>query len=347
MFCKYCGAAISDDSVFCPKCGSSIQGTVNESKVSVRATGTPVVAASDGLLERTALKIYLTDLRTLELSKKQLNERLNYIDNRIASLGRNNKNGYWSKPGFFDGWDETYYFFAVIGLGVGIFLIGLLLNAFANSGVGEGISDFFGNFSWPEFTTIGLVIMLIIAGIAILYTAVTFIKHINEQKKHNQQVDEHNRKDDQRVRAEIIEKSKLQEDRALMYAEYEKAYNLLQKAYDINVIPKQFRNIYAVFYLHEFITTSNEPLSNALLHFDLETIKRQLSVVISQQQQIILNQQIIMAQNEQIIKENQKQLKKLSALEDNTERAAQYAAIAANNTEACALLAAAHYIRTV
>ena len=127
--------------------------------------------------------------------------------------------------------------------------------------------------------------------------------------------------------------------------ELKKATELLQTAYDINIIPTQFRNVYAVYYLNDFIQTSNESLSTALLHFDLNEIKQKLDTVIEQQEEIIINQAIIQAQNEQMIKQNTNMLNSLASIEGNTHMASQYAEIAANNAEACAWIGVANYIK--
>lgn len=100
-----------------------------------------------------------------------------------------------------------------------------------------------------------------------------------------------------------------------------------------------------MYYLNDFIQTSNESLSTALLHFDLNEIKQKLDTVIEQQEEIIINQAIIQAQNEQMIKQNTNMLNSLASIEGNTHMASQYAEIAANNAEACAWIGVANYIK--
>lgn len=130
-----------------------------------------------------------------------------------------------------------------------------------------------------------------------------------------------------------------------MKKELAKAKELLDTAYNINIIPLQFRNVYAVYYLNNFIQTSNESLSTALLHFDLDEIKQKLDAVIEQQKEIIINQAIIQAQNQLVIEQNSNMLNSLATIESNTYMASQYAKIAANNAEACAWIGVANYIK--
>ena len=118
----------------------------------------------------------------------------------------------------------------------------------------------------------------------------------------------------------------------------------MQTAYSANIIPQQYRNIHAVWFIHDFITTSSETLSSALLHCDLDEIKQKLDTIIEQQKEIIINQSVMMAQNEELISQNQQTLNKLASIETNTAKAGQYAKIAANNAEACAWIGIAKYI---
>ena len=96
--------------------------------------------------------------------------------------------------------------------------------------------------------------------------------------------------------------------------------------------------------MHDFITTSSESLSSALLHFDLNEIKDKLDKIISQQQEIIIQQYVMYAQNQQILQQNQKHLQVLANIETNTANAALYSEIAANNAEICAWLSAATFL---
>ena len=126
--------------------------------------------------------------------------------------------------------------------------------------------------------------------------------------------------------------------------ELDKACNLLQKAYQVNIIPMQFRNLYTIYYLHEFISTSRESLSAALLHCDLNEIKAKLDKIIAQQQEVIIQQAIIASQNNQLLQQNKLQLERLASIESNTTQAGQYAEIAAVNAETCAWIGLANYI---
>lgn len=133
--------------------------------------------------------------------------------------------------------------------------------------------------------------------------------------------------------------------RANINEEIEKAKKLLDEAYSVNLIPHQFRNIYAIWFIHDYVSTSNETLTSAFLHCDMDSIKNKLDTIINQQREIIMNQAILASQNREIMEQNQKALKHLADIEGNTAIAAQYSQIAANNAEACAWIGAANYLR--
>lgn len=128
--------------------------------------------------------------------------------------------------------------------------------------------------------------------------------------------------------------------------EYWEADRLLTKVYNCNIIPGPFRrNIYAIYYLYDFLSTSRESLSAALLHYDLNEIKKKLDKIIEQQEEIIIQNAILESQNSRMIEQNAAMLTNLANIESNTDRAAQYAEIAAKNAEACAWISLANYIK--
>lgn len=116
----------------------------------------------------------------------------------------------------------------------------------------------------------------------------------------------------------------------------EKARSLLNSAYEINIIPQQFRNLYAIYYLYNYLSTSQSTLESAMLHFDLQEIKSKLDIVIYQQQQIILQQAWQLAQNAKLIEQNEKLIQCAISTCRNTRHAEQYARISAVNSDVIA-----------
>ncbi len=102
--------------------------------------------------------------------------------------------------------------------------------------------------------------------------------------------------------------------------------SMLQKAYDANIIPKQFRNIQGVYYLYDYLSTSHQSLSEALMQCNLEAIKQKLDKMIQLQSEQIIQQAITNAKLDQVYEVAE-------ATMNNTALAAKYSAIAAVNSE--------------
>lgn len=134
--------------------------------------------------------------------------------------------------------------------------------------------------------------------------------------------------------------------------ERDRIQNLLQKAYGANVIPNQYRNIYAAIYLYEWFRSSGaDDLEHALSMFVLEEIKDRLDTVIRNQSDVILNQQIMIA-NQYKSLEQQQNLEstmraKLDSIEANQEQQLCYTRMIESNTATTAYFAASEYIRRI
>ena len=83
MFCTKCGCQLSDDAVFCQQCGAKEQAAG-----SVDRTGRNSSAGNE--LDREALKIYLSDLLSLECIKRKYLIRLRQLDKEESYLKNNN-----------------------------------------------------------------------------------------------------------------------------------------------------------------------------------------------------------------------------------------------------------------
>lgn len=115
--------------------------------------------------------------------------------------------------------------------------------------------------------------------------------------------------------------------------ENKEVYALLQKAYDANIIPQQFRNIEGVYYLYDYLSTSNQSLSEALMQANLEAIKSKLDNMIKLQSAQIIQQAQTNARLDNIQAQNQRLQELSEATKNNTAVAAKYAQIAAVNAE--------------
>lgn len=310
MFCQYCGNELGDDARFCQRCGKKIE--LSEETVVDANEG---MYAEEALFDRDVLILYLNQMRTLEFSKLQLSCKLNDLDNQISNLGHSRN---VSTP-YKDSVD-------IEAIGGGLFL-GVLLTA--------GGSFFYSFIPWGIFSLARILGILLIIGTIVIGIISAYNKSIDNdsrQAKYYHDLAE----DDERVAKELKEKDRLLNQRPEYVKRLEEAKALLVKSYQINVIPKQFRNLYAVYYLYDYLSTSHSTLESAMMHCDLNEIKAKLDIVIAQQQIIILQQAQQMAQNDRMIEQNNEMIEHAIATEKNAKYAAQYAEIAAVNSEVTA-----------
>ncbi len=342
MFCYKCGLQIPDDARFCSKCGT-------EQKVNISIG----VTEKSGEYSNEALKIYFTDLLTLECINNKLEQKLSLLEFEIKTMEDSNFCQHyclleglrgWYLHLRYDGEEVKFAAFDVERAGgftrghprVGKYEIDIEdLNWNPNHrfhvwfSVEKNRELFETAWQSREYTLFGS-------------------ERAKTDRKLKEKVlnflSEFQKNAPIEYQKNSIEINKQKQKLNEMKKEFEQARDLLQRAYDVNIVPKQFRNLYAVYYLTDFINTSNESLSTALLNYNLEIIKEKLDNIIEQQQEIIINQALTMAQNEKIMKQNEQQLRHLASIEQNTDRAAQYAQIASNNAEACAWIGIANYI---
>lgn len=130
---------------------------------------------------------------------------------------------------------------------------------------------------------------------------------------------------------ELIDK--INESKIDVNSEINKFHEMLDKAYSANIIPMQFRTIEGVYYLYDYLSTSNQTLSEALMQANLEAIKQRLDDVIKLQSVNVIQQAQANAKLDNIVQQNVQILEKAERTAANTELAAKYAAISAVNSE--------------
>ncbi|MCL2463496.1 MAG: hypothetical protein FWF28_00265 [Micrococcales bacterium] len=271
----------------------------------------------DTIYDRNVVIVHLRNLRFLEMARERLRGNLADADWKIAN------NGQARQPSFprHESVDEDLTA-TIVGWSITTAVLGLILWGVRHVHV------------LVQIAWVLTGIAAIIAGIAIamgIYRASENSRAFRlDRARYDKQVSD----DWARVQRELAERAMLIDARPRMLLEWQAADALLKKAYGANIIPSQFRTLYAVYFLYEFLSTSREPLHEALLHYDLDEIKRKLDVVIEQQEQIIINQEIQISQNDQMKRQSDEILKHAIATERNTETAAQYTRVAAANSEA-------------
>lgn len=171
-----------------------------------------------------------------------------------------------------------------------------------------------------------------------------YAQHVSackEERKRNAEF-----RDSLPARRRELEKTK--EELTRLRTDYTNAKKLRDQAYGINVVPGQYRNKYAVYYLYDFFNTSRETnLENVIQTFVLEEIKQKLDKIIQQNEQIILNQRVQIAlqenQNRTIADNHREEMQRLARMESNQELQLDYQKMIEANQEVTNFILAADF----
>lgn len=196
------------------------------------------------------------------------------------------------------------------------------------------------------------IVKLIIAGITILGVLMmivalrSMISAERKVSKSNKKAKKHNADERARVESNANSIAKMEQEYAetLSYLsnEFNKVDSILTAYYSQNILPKQYRNIASLIYIYDYMSSSQESFSNALLHEHMEKgiqeILSRLDYIIQQNGYMIFNQHRIEAQNQNIISQNRSMLETLERTERNTVEANQYAQLSLNYSKTTAFL---------
>jgi hypothetical protein len=124
--------------------------------------------------------------------------------------------------------------------------------------------------------------------------------------------------------------------------------NLLRDAYSLNILPIQYRNLPAVYYIYDSMSTSQASLEDTLMHEHMENgiqrIMNQLDIIIAQNEERILLERSIEANTREAADNTRQMLESMERTEQNTWEAAQAARIAAQYSEINAFFSTATYL---
>lgn len=295
-------------------------------------------------INREALILYLRDLRDLEIAKKKISKLYAQDKNRMQDQlcymkTPNLKSSYTSiEP-------ET---FGLIGFGAVIMLLFGFLWWTPKIYSSIGIINSFLKFGYIVFKVFAIVgIIMFVGGVIrlILQIKSTISDKISDS--------EHNRNEKIRVESNADKIQKVQDEwiQWLKYleSEYNKVDSLLASYYSQNILASQYRNLPALIYIYDYMSTSQESFRDTLIHEHMENgirkILDRLDTIISQNEVIIFNQHRLEAQNNKMVYQNQEMLGSLQRAEQNTLAAAQYGELAANYGKTVAFFAEANYLQ--
>lgn len=171
-----------------------------------------------------------------------------------------------------------------------------------------------------------------------------------EVEKHNSEVNLHNQAEKMRQQEnqQLIRKNQEQwrQKSRYLHLEYQKVYALLNKAYSLNILPNLYRNFSAVCYLYNRVSNSQDTLDEILVQEQTQTeiqqIRCRLNTIISLNQKWILENRCKEADADETIQI----LESCQQTEAGEANAVLYAQIASNYAEANAFFRLAYYLKS-
>ena len=274
-------------------------------------------------MNRNAQLIYLKDVVEMEFFRDRLEKELINAETRINRLGVPKQFTEPKKPQHASLVTEIVVIIIAALLGVGVFYFGYRL------------SNLFGT------------ILKVLSGLWLLVLVYCY-SPLNKQDKKD--MEEYQAKlseymqlsqgDALRVQNENIQKNQLIEKYRMMQTQYKDLQKLLQKAYNINLIPNPYRNLGSIYYIYDFMKSSQCSLSETLLHQHFEDginkILQKLDVIIEQNETIILQNACIEAASKDIQRQNERLLGEIQSVNASAEEIAYNSKISAINSEFCA-----------
>ena len=358
MYCKHCGKQIADDSKFCPGCGGVQDGTSMPSK-SLSTTNTSSNQLSpqateiylNDVLNLEVSIIHLNECDSQTVDEIEKTRQWGY-GNDIKSPKRPEEP---KKPPFpyceevtmsEVAEDNKSIILGICAIFAFFFFVFKLANVCTDY---DGISDIeYGCNGF--FLTIFLtaIFTAIVAGIVTfilwlieffsqkshyksqvqIYHNSTLPKHEKDKENYKIECDKYNEKhavyvESLRERQKEADSkiSTLNSKLATIREDRDTAENLLEQAYNANIIPKKYRGIYPVYFLYDYISSSGQSLENALLHCQLDNLESQLGTIIQTNYIMILQNAVQIAQNKQIIRNQERMIHNQHELIDASYRA--------------------------
>lgn len=291
-------------------------------------------------MKREALLLYIRELRDLEIAKitveNKFQTEMNQYDQSINELKTAD---HVEVPTL----AEYTGMGPIIAIIIGICILCVIFFAILEGG-GPSNAGF-------------LVIIDGVAGLALIaggiYCYKAGIEENLAQKEKRDAIVEYNRSEQERVKKNEPEIDRLttEKEQRVSYwqDQYSKVNTLMERNYNLNILPQPYRNLAALIYIYDYMSTSQESLQDTFLHEHLENgiqrILAKLDTIIAQNRVLIFQNRILEAKSQTMIDQNSQMLSLMAQTEQNTSEAKQYAELAANYSEANAFFTLADYLK--
>lgn len=313
-------------------------------------------------MDRSALLLYLRDLRDLEFAKKKIEVLFNNKKRKYEQIVNNlSTTNYVKIPDEKSGWS--------IGRVVGIILFGIVgiilvyammfgtvveKEFFEDSRAYSGYGVKYVNVPIMQKKGIAfiLILFLVICIIGLIVIICCIVDEAKENRENIEIAKQHNEKVSlqEKTNKELIaqKRQQWQQEADYLTKEYEKVKELLNESYGLNILATQYRNLASVYYIYDYMSTSQETLKDTLIHEHMKNgiqrILAKLDYIICQNQEMIFHNRRVESDNRKIIQQNEEMLKTLNRVEEDTNLAIQYMEISANYSKAIAYFSAANYL---
>lgn len=311
-------------------------------------------------IDRQALLSHLNDVRVLELTKYKLTTQINSNTNQINRLGYRMA---LKKPNV---WGKVSLCF-ILSFLVCIVVFGILGATAFSEYITDKVSvdpifdDFSGFYLYkyfeneplrsPEyiyivpkqpnfniFLLISLCVSAVLSAVIAIIMAFLRLKKFSEYKKRKTA-------DNARVESELRQRQALMGENDKCISELKELDTVLAQNYSINIIPSQFRNVEGVCYLYDYLSTSRESFQSALINFNMNRLNINMQQMIRMQGEMLIQQYVTNARLADVKNQNSAMLSRLSAIEQNTELAAKYAAMNEMNTRTISFFKTYEFLR--
>ncbi|MDR0884602.1 MAG: zinc ribbon domain-containing protein [Oscillospiraceae bacterium] len=366
-FCSNCGNKLTEAVKFCPECGAKTQ-IAQASQPEATMLTTTALTDTTAALNREAVILYTTDIVALESEAQSLTDQIKLFEDKMGGLHLNVNVGHPPKEPAVpvaEEWESSDSTLNVVEREVQEYLLGrtVLLHSVVTN-IEYAIQQLSGDsahgtkfYEYKKKCQSGLFRE---RKRKALIDCVLAQRCASEERKcENDKVDYEKRYKKYQEALERYNSIKLQaidevkKDRqfaatyqieiATLQKKLQSIQSVLSTAYAANIIPSKFRNIYAVYFINDFMATSQATLEQAFLHLDLDKIQAQLAQVIQQQQQQILATIHASAQNAMAQQQISAQLGDLidtaNTSAHNSYVIAKYSSIANTHTETMAYFA--------
>ena len=221
---------------------------------------------------------------------------------------------------------------------------------------GSGLIDSLGS-EISKYLSMGLILGFSLTSLVLVVHILKIVGQISEDNSNNKLLQAQYK--DDLIKAKNnqtyhINRTKEWEKTNSFYeTEYAKADQLLASFYSMNIIPLQYRNLSAVCYLYEYMSSCQESFQMALISNQIEDgikrIEAKLDMIVDKIDTVIWEQKVIREENRRSIEQqkiqNNRMIDSLINIERSQQNIEEYSRLSANYNATQAFISTAYYLK--